>query len=558
MEATFLVKHVRQFLKQFPDEVLEQTLRWKDDKNPCDVTLDKMGDEELTALAEIAEANKAIEGMKSSAGRIASFQAIKSDPTGKKIAKLEHMEQALKQFLSKANNYWVFKEEGGYLLPYYVSDVAYHSYNPRTETAAHVALHAKAMARGSRVEASAHWKSHDIKGGLTAVEVLAEAGMYAPTPESLTTYVKTMERYKKLQPHTGDQYTADGQGTVVEDRYRSSQIAMVRDGVAAKLVMDDTAQDGMRYGDGEDRRGAAEGTHSDAFWNKDANASGSVALPVHPFVQVFDLDIHKHIIIHTDQLSEYKWNPKLGDKLILPPAHKNVVGVLMETAAQEIDDIIAGKSGGTMVVCTGEPGTGKTLTAEVTSEMVKRPLYKVQCSQLGTNEEKIEKTLQLVLARATRWKAMLLIDEADVYVRERGEDIQQNAIVGVFLRVLEYYRGVLFLTSNRTTVIDDAIMSRATVHLKYEKPTVADLKRIWRVLSDQFGQNFTDKFVDELVAVFPGIVGRDVMNLLKLAIRYGRHSDCAVDMRLFKLLCVHKDIEVVASTEDDGEVKIRN
>src|SRR6185295_19284784 len=104
--------------------------------------------------------------------------------------------------------------------------------------------------------------------------------------------------------------------------------------------------------------------------------------------------------------------------------------------------IVAGKTGGTIVFCTGEPGTGKTLTGEVFSEVIKRPLYVVQCSQLGTDEEELEKQLKKVLRRAQRWGAILLIDEADVYVRERGDDIQQNAIVGVFLRVLEYYRGI--------------------------------------------------------------------------------------------------------------------
>jgi AAA+ superfamily predicted ATPase len=166
-------------------------------------------------------------------------------------------------------------------------------------------------------------------------------------------------------------------------------------------------------------------------------------------VKLFDLDRHCFVRAHVDQVKDYVWDTNLGDKLILPHSHKEVIQILMETAKDQIDDIIRGKSGGTICICTGEPGTGKTLTAEVTSEVIKSPLYKVNCSQLGTNEEEIEKELSRVLSRASRWQALLLIDEADVYVRARENDIQQNAIVGVFLRVLEYYRGILFLTSNR-------------------------------------------------------------------------------------------------------------
>lgn len=59
------------------------------------------------------------------------------------------------------------------------------------------------------------------------------------------------------------------------------------------------------------------------------------------------------------------------------------------------------------------------------------------------------------------WRAVLLIDEADVFLERRSpHDINGNAIVGVFLRVLEYCTGILFLTSNRVTTIDEAFRSR--------------------------------------------------------------------------------------------------
>jgi AAA+ superfamily predicted ATPase len=83
--------------------------------------------------------------------------------------------------------------------------------------------------------------------------------------------------------------------------------------------------------------------------------------------------------------------------------------------------------------------------------------------------------------------------------------------------VLEYYRGVLVLTSNRATIIDDAIVSRATAHLRYELPTKADLSRIWAVLSEQYKIKLNAKAVDVLVEAYPKLSGRNVKNLLKLA-----------------------------------------
>ena len=71
-------------------------------------------------------------------------------------------------------------------------------------------------------------------------------------------------------------------------------------------------------------------------------------------------------------------------------------------------------------------------------EASKKALYVVQCSQLGISAEQLEEKLSGVLERASRWGIILLIDEADVYIHERGNDLEQNAIVGVFLRLLEY------------------------------------------------------------------------------------------------------------------------
>lgn len=110
----------------------------------------------------------------------------------------------------------------------------------------------------------------------------------------------------------------------------------------------------------------------------------------------------------------------------------------------------------------------------------------------------------------------MLIDEADAYVYKRENNILQNCIVGTFLRLLEYYNGVLFLTSNRVDIIDDAIMSRVTAHVKYVLPTNEESHELWKVLSTNFKYTITDKAVDELLAYYEPMTGRDIRNLLKM------------------------------------------
>ncbi|KAH6711957.1 hypothetical protein BKA61DRAFT_677173 [Leptodontidium sp. MPI-SDFR-AT-0119] len=86
------------------------------------------------------------------------------------------------------------------------------------------------------------------------------------------------------------------------------------------------------------------------------------------------------------------------------------------------------------------PSVGKTLTAELIAEHLRRPLMLVSAGELSTTVESVEKCLPRIFKRASRWKAVLLLDEADVLLEQRSShDIYRNALVYVFLRTLEYY-----------------------------------------------------------------------------------------------------------------------
>lgn len=121
--------------------------------------------------------------------------------------------------------------------------------------------------------------------------------------------------------------------------------------------------------------------------------------------------------------------------------------------AESIDDVIQGKGKGLVAVLHGPPGTGKTLTAEGISELLKCPLYMVSAGDLGTDSRYLEAELQKILDICHAWGAILLLDEADVFLEKRNmQDIHRNALVSIFLRQLEYFQGILFLTTNRVQV----------------------------------------------------------------------------------------------------------
>jgi AAA+ superfamily predicted ATPase len=148
----------------------------------------------------------------------------------------------------------------------------------------------------------------------------------------------------------------------------------------------------------------------------------------------------------------------------MEPSLKSVIYQLVtahSTDSADFDDFVKGKGKGLIGLLFGPPGSGKTLTAEAVAETAKMPLYMVSSGALGHDPVDIQHRLSGILKLASHWKAVLLLDEADVFLAERTlTNIERNAIVSIFLRELEYYQGILLLTTNQAQVIDEAFQSQ--------------------------------------------------------------------------------------------------
>jgi SpoVK/Ycf46/Vps4 family AAA+-type ATPase len=89
-----------------------------------------------------------------------------------------------------------------------------------------------------------------------------------------------------------------------------------------------------------------------------------------------------------------------------------------------------GKGQGLILLLSGPPGTGKTLTAEAVADKTRRPLYYLQAEDLGTDASRLGPKIKKVFEMATEWDAVILLDEADVFMAERDPgDIARNELV---------------------------------------------------------------------------------------------------------------------------------
>lgn len=215
-------------------------------------------------------------------------------------------------------------------------------------------------------------------------------------------------------------------------------------------------------------------------------------------------------------------------KLVLPKGHKDIVRALVSAHARQHSmlingqktgqvrrdiDLVKGKGRGLIVLLHGAPGVGKTSTAECVAANAGRPLLPITCGDLGgISAKEVEQNLENFFDLARKWNCVLLLDEADVFLSTRdGGDIRQNSLVSgkspltyttsvlsilsfvifkcltnhiVFLRVLEYYSGILILTTNRVGTFDEAIKSRVHCALYYPPLDQKRSLKIWKMNLD--------------------------------------------------------------------------
>ncbi|KAL8841967.1 MAG: hypothetical protein Q9176_002904 [Flavoplaca citrina] len=183
------------------------------------------------------------------------------------------------------------------------------------------------------------------------------------------------------------------------------------------------------------------------------------------------------------------------EQLVLPRGHKELVRALVKThsrgsrpasgLAEEKEhqvDLVKGKGKGLIILLHGVPGVGKTSTAECIADYTQRPLFPITCGDIGETAAAVEANLGKSFQLAHKWGCVLLLDEADVFMAKRsGSDIQRNSLVSVFLRILEYYSGILFLTTNRVGIFDPAFKSRIHISLYYPPLDAPTTIKIWRV-----------------------------------------------------------------------------
>lgn len=156
----------------------------------------------------------------------------------------------------------------------------------------------------------------------------------------------------------------------------------------------------------------------------------------------------------------------------------------------------------------------------------------VSVAEIGLDASRAEKNLEKLFNLATKWEAILLVDEADVFLETRGStsDASRNALVSVLLRVLEYYQGIIILTTNRIKSIDVAVISRIHLAIRYTDLRDDQMRSIFNFFLDQLEPKWIkdrtaiNKFIDDTGHHY-GLNGRQIRNVVSAALAAARREN---------------------------------
>ena len=133
----------------------------------------------------------------------------------------------------------------------------------------------------------------------------------------------------------------------------------------------------------------------------------------------------------------------------------------------------------------GPSGTGKTLTATLLGKEFKRPVFRVNLSQVVSKYiGETEKNLEKIFNQAENKEWILLFDEADALFGKRtstksSNDRYANQEVSYLLQRVESFDGLVILTSNFKNNIDDAFLRRFNSIVKFSKPNLEERTKLW-------------------------------------------------------------------------------
>ncbi|KAK3989084.1 P-loop containing nucleoside triphosphate hydrolase protein [Cladorrhinum sp. PSN332] len=271
-------------------------------------------------------------------------------------------------------------------------------------------------------------------------------------------------------------------------------------------------------------------------------------LTMRPYAYGYSLDTACWDSFDVDALHPVEKDERILDKVVMDEQRKDVIKTLVESHIEDTGrtpyyDLIDGKGQCLVVILSGPPGTGKTLLVESLAAHLGCPLLRADSAYLSSTNsiEGYEASLNYLLKDATQWGALVLFDEPAFLFQNQESDSDKGELLA-FLRNAEYFRGVIFLTTNITRPLDRAVLSRAQVHLTFSSLVSSQRVKVWENFAKWLPEEVGCLSADDISRLAAWkINGREIKNILNMSISWCRKKDRKVNVEdiesLLSLIC---------------------
>lgn len=191
---------------------------------------------------------------------------------------------------------------------------------------------------------------------------------------------------------------------------------------------------------------------------------------------------------------------------------------------------------GLTALFAGQPGTGKTMAAEVIANALSLELFRIDLSSVVSKYiGETEKNLEQIFRAADHGDAVLLFDEADAIFGKRSEvrdahDRYANVETAYLLQRLEAYDGMAILTTNLRGNIDEAFIRRLDFVLEFPMPEEAERLAIWRLALPSEAPLSPDLDLAFIARKFR-LAGGHIRNIALTAAFLAAAEDCPIGMK---------------------------
>jgi len=146
-----------------------------------------------------------------------------------------------------------------------------------------------------------------------------------------------------------------------------------------------------------------------------------------------------------------------------------------------------------MGLFTGEPGTGKTMSAKIISAELGLDLFRIDLSSVVSKYVgETSRNMDRILSRAQNMDVILLFDECDALFAKRSDikDAQDrfaNTNTNYLLQAMESYQGIVVLSTNKKSNIDEAFTRRLRFAIEFPKPNSYQRLLLWKRFVREIG-----------------------------------------------------------------------